>query len=270
MKATLRKLTGTGSAIESMFMSKRTWTSELGRDIFQTSEFFESSFTRIDTMPQDVKDKYYNWMKKVAKIGKKHTTLLRFIDMTIMTEGMHRAGQDDIDAHAKRFESRIIRSSTRLAEFGEEMSDFYKGKIMSATVMFDKLCMDIPETVFVIATNDKPDERMWLSAEQYSKDATELTLNGYQVVDMWVRTANGYIRKEYENDQDVKRGLYMLSIPSNFISKINITEWAHVYRERNKNGHANPEVKEWAEQVQDQLEKAFPFFNREYIMEVRQ
>ena len=58
-------------------------------------------------------------------MGRKHITVLRYIDISIMTEGLHRAGQDDIDAHARRFDNRIIRSSTRLAEFSDgEMSDY--------------------------------------------------------------------------------------------------------------------------------------------------
>lgn len=54
----------------------------------------------------------------------------------------------------------------------------------------------------------------------------------------------------------------MLSIPSNFIFKCQLTEWAHVYKERNKNGTANQEVKDFCEQVCDQLEDAVPQFNR--------
>ena len=61
----------------------------------------------------------------------------------------------------------------------------------------------------------------------------------------------------------------MLSIPSNFIGKINLTEWAHVYKERRKEGGAHPEVKEWTEAVCDRIEEAMPYFNRELFMEIR-
>ena len=64
-----------------------------------------------------------------------------------MTEGMHRGGQDDIDAHARRFDNRIIRSSTRLAEFSEgEMSDYYRGKIISTDEALNILNIDIPDS----------------------------------------------------------------------------------------------------------------------------
>ena len=49
----------------------------------------------------------------------------------------------------------------------------------------------------------------------------------------YVKTCNGYIAEEYKDSKDVKRGLYMLSIPSNFIFKCNLTEFSHVYKERN-------------------------------------
>ena len=60
----------------------------------------------------------------------------------------------------------------------------------------------------------------------------------------------------------MKRGLYMLSIPSNFIFKVNLTEWAHVYKERNASGTANPEVKECCEAIADELGKMVPWFDR--------
>ena len=40
----------------------------------------------------------------------------------------------------------------------------------------------------------------------------------------YVRASNGYILKGMENENDVKRGLYMLSIPSDFIFRIQLTE----------------------------------------------
>ncbi len=53
----------------------------------------------------------------------------RFLDFSFTVYNLHRAGQDDLDSHAKRMENRIIRSSTRLADFAAgEMSDYYKGQ----------------------------------------------------------------------------------------------------------------------------------------------
>ena len=67
---------------------------------------------------------------------------------------------------------------------------------------------------------------------------------------------NGYILKGMENNKDVKRGLYMLSIPSTFIFKINLTEFAHVYKERWEGGTANPEVKQAVMWMADHLYEA--------------
>ena len=72
----------------------------------------------------------------------------------------------------------------------------------------------------------------------------------------------------YKDNNDVKRGLYMLSIPSNFIFKINLAEWAHVYKQRNGTTGANPEVKECCELIADELYKANPFFTRELFNKI--
>lgn len=70
-------------------------------------------------------EKFNKWLEMLLKMGRKHITVLRFIDISIMTEGLHRAGQDDVDAHARRFDNRIIRNSTRLATFGDnEVSEW--------------------------------------------------------------------------------------------------------------------------------------------------
>jgi hypothetical protein len=73
-----------------------------------------------------------------------------------------------------------------------------------------------------------------------------------------------------ENNKDVKRGLYMLSIPSNFIFKINLTEYAHVYKERNEKSTANPEVRKCIESATSALEAASAhFINRELLLKVK-
>ena len=61
----------------------------------------------------------------------------------------------------------------------------------------------------------------------------------------------------------------MLSIPSNFIFKINLTEWAHVYKERNEKGTANPEVKLCCEGIADQIEQFQPAFDRELFEKIK-
>ena len=60
----------------------------------------------------------------------------------------------------------------------------------------------------------------------------------------------------------------MLSIPSNFISKINLCEWGHVFKERNQNGGANQEVKDWAEEVMKQIANYHEHITREYVLTI--
>lgn len=186
---------------------------------------FERTEKRIESFCK------YAWM---------HTTMLDFVTISATVEGIHRAGQDDWDAHACRFNNRIIRASTRLADFSEgEMSDFYKGKIIPTDVAIEEIM------------------------NSHLPDAIEKDGQSY------VKTVNGYIRKDLKDNRDVKRGLYMESIPSNFIFKCNMAQWAHVYRLRNKSGTANPEVKQLAEMLQDEIEKQMPWFNREFLAKVQ-
>ena len=84
----------------------------------------------------------------------------------------------------------------------------------------------------------------------------------------YYKAPNGYVREEYKDNKDVKRGLYMLSIPSNFVSKINLCEWGHVFKERNENGGANPEVKQWAEEVMKQITDMHSQITRDYILSI--
>ena len=75
---------------------------------------------------------------------------------------------------------------------------------------------------------------------------------------------NGYIEEQYVNDKDVMRGLYMLSIPSNFIFKCNFTEWSHIVKERDCNSHAAPELQEMVERVCQILHDIFPQLDKDY------
>ena len=144
----------------------------------------------------------------------------------------------DVDAHARRFDNRIIRSSTRLAEFSDgEMSDFYKGKIIPTDQALEILNINIPDSFEFMGRT-------------------------------YYKSVNGYIKEGFENNKDVKRGLYMLSIPSNFVSKINLCEWGHVFKERNQTGGANPEVKEWAEEVMRQITSYHEQITRDYVLTI--
>lgn len=241
MQTYLNQIAGIDDAITSMFMSKRSWTREkelhirevCGRvlrpdgGLKETSAASDADFSI-----------FADWLDKLVKWGWQHTTMLRFIDMSITVEGLHRGGQDDWDAHAKRFNNRIIRSSTRLADFSYEMSDWYKGKILPTDLALQEMGIAAP---------------------------TVLEHNGQR----YVKAVNGYIREDLSGDPDVKRGLYMLSIPSNFIFKIDLTEWGHVYKERGAHGSANPEVKQCCESIADKIESFHKQFNRELFMKIR-
>lgn len=243
MEVYLNRIDGWDDAIISMFLSKRTLTRELEMDIrtevsLCTNETPQNDWPvgALNCVTEDLQD----WLTKLFKWAPKHITMGRFLDFSFSVYGLHRAGQDDVDSHAKRMENRIIRSSTRLADYSDgEMSEYYQGKIIPTDTALAFLGIETPE---------------------------EIEYEGK----IYVRGVNGYILKGMENNKDVKRGLYMLSIPSNFIFKMNLTEFAHLYKERNDNSGANPEVKLFAETATDKLEKAsVGFINRELLQVIK-
>lgn len=240
MRATVNSITGFYEAFVSMFMSKRTWTPELNKEIREVcNRVLDNNGKLREIQHEESQEKFRKWLNMLLRIGKKHITVLRYLDITIMTEGLHRGGQDDVDAHAKRFDNRIIRSSTRLATYDEgEMSTYYKDKVLTDGQVCKILGINLPK---------------------------EIEHNG----NMYVKSTNGYVLKEYENNKDVKRGLYMLGIPSNFVSKINLCEWGHVFKERCADGGANPEVKEWAEQIMMQITNFHKEITRDYVLSIQ-
>ena len=194
MKVYLNEVTGLADALVSMYMSKRTWTRELEEEIrldcsiveeVMSNKYVREHYSHSNNTIKDRMDKRLN---SFCKFAWKHTTMLDFITISVTVEGLHRAGQDDWDAHACRFNNRIIRSSTRLADFSEnELSDYYKDKVIPTESALDML------------------------------------------------------------------------------EKCNLAQWAHVYKMRNKNSGANPEVKEVAEAIQDAVEEILPWFDRAFI-----
>ena len=243
MEVYLNRIDGWDDAIISMFLSKRTLNRELEMDIRTEVALCANSMPSNDRpigALTCVTDDLRDWLTKLFKWSPKHITMGRFLDFSFSVYGLHRAGQDDVDSHAKRMENRIIRSSTRLADYSDgEMSEYYQGKIIPT---------DTALAFLGIATPD------------------EIEYEGQT----YVRGVNGYILKGMENNKDVKRGLYMLSIPSNFIFKMNLTEYAHLYKERNDHSGANPEVKLFTEMATDKLEKAsMGFINRELLQLIK-
>ena len=244
MQVYLNRIDGWDDAILTMFYSKRTITREFENEV--RNAVFESTMQSpyYGTVGTLVDSKYWDkvkeWLTKLFKWLPYHTTMGRFIDLSFTVYGMHRAGQDDWDAHAQRYNNRIIRSSTRLADFkSSEVSEYYADKILPTDVALAALGITAPD---------------------------EVVFGGKT----YVRAVNGYILKGMENNKDVKRGLYMLSIPSDFIFKVNLTEFAHVYKERRKEGTANPEVKTACEFMAEELEYASKgFITRELLMSIK-
>lgn len=244
MEVYLNRIDGWDDAILTMFYSKRTITRDFEqavREAVYASTSHNPAYGPVGSLVDSHRwPEVEAWLTTLFKWAPHHTTMGRFLDLSFTVYGMHRAGQDDWDAHAKRYNNRIIRASTRLADFkGGEMSEYYEGKIVPTDVALAALGIVTPD---------------------------EIEYQGQT----YVRAVNGYILKGMENSKDVKRGLYMLSIPSNFIFKVDLTEFAHVYKERNENGTAAPEVKTACEKMADWLEEASRgFINRELLMKIK-
>lgn len=241
MNIYLNEISGIPDAITTLLMSKRSWTREKEVHIREICDHVltrHGQLLKAETLCIEKYCEYEDWLRKLLNWGDSHITMLRFIDFSITVEGLHRGGQDDWDAHAMRYNNRIIRSSTRLAEFGYELSAFYEDKVIPTDIALAALGIETPD---------------------------ELVHDGVK----YVKTCNGYIREDMKDNPDVKRGLYMLSIPSNFIFKVNLTEWAHVYKERRTEGHANPEVKECCETIADLIMDWQPEFTRELFMKIK-
>lgn len=236
MKVYLNEINGLWAGISAAYFSKRTWTPEIEAHI---KEVYERNFDRwgmkcvetFDPEMQEMMDMLFKWSKS-------HITLGKFLDFSFTIEGLHRGAQDDFDSHAKRLDNRIVRSSTRLAKFGNEMSDWYKGKIITTDVALKM--MDIP----------KP---------------TEIVVDGVN----YVSCVNGYVREDLQNNKDVLRGLYMLSIPSNFIFKCNCTEFAHIVNERDEFSHAAPELRYMISDCKVALQEHIPHLTTEWYRGVK-
>ena len=242
MEVYLNRIDGWDDAIISMFLSKRTLTRELEEDIRNEVALCTNHIPAYGPIGSFtcMTDRVQDWLTKLFKWAPKHITMAKFIDLSFTVYGLHRGAQDDYDSHAKRMDNRIIRSSTRLADFSNgETSEYYADKIIPTDTALAFLGITTPD---------------------------EIEYEGK----IYVRSVNGYILKGMENNKDVKRGLYMLSIPSNFIFRINLAEHAHVHKERNAHSNANPELKACIESEADQLEEAsLGFINRDLLMAIK-
>lgn len=244
MEVYLNRIDGWDDTICSMFFSKRHMDREFEQHIRKTvAACINKDFDEDLPIGAIVESESFNemkpWLDSFFKFAWHHITMGRFLDFSFTVYGLHRAGQDDWDSHAKRMDNRIIRNSTRLADYkAGEVSDYYADKIIPTDVALAALGIVTPDEI------------------EYEGEA-------------YVKSINGYIKKGMENNRDVKRGLYMLSIPSSFIFKINLTEFAHIYKERNENGGAAPEVKQLTTSSTNQLMVAsHGYINPEFLMKV--
>lgn len=241
MDVYLNKISGYASAIDTMFQSKRTWTRKLEERLYNLEAYVLGDGGAIAFVEEDhdINDEAYQefmgYLRKLIKLGQKHITLLRFIDLEFTVDGIHRGAQDDFDAHAKRLDNRIVRASTRLSTFGTEKSDWYKDKILTLDEVLLQCGIQMPEKI--------TDE------------------SGA----VWVKTVNGYVREDLTDVKDVMRGLYMLSIPSTFTAKCNLTEFAHIVKLRDKNSNAAPELQEMIESLLAQIEEKCSLFTRDFF-----
>lgn len=244
MKVYVNSIIGIDDAIVTMFLSKHTLTKELEDHIREVcAKVLERNGRYKNDCSKEDFEEFNDWLLKLTKWGKTHITMLRFVDISCTVYGLHRAGQDDWDAHACRFNNRIIRNSSRFAGIKDEsklqnMSDYYADKVLTTDAVLELLDIEMPKTI-------------------------------HHDGKTYVRGFNGYIVEGMENNQDVKRGLYNLGFPSDFIFKVNLTEFAHVYKERNINSGANPEVKQCCEMIADEIEKFQPLFNRELLLAIK-
>lgn len=254
MKISYFKISGFDGLIRSFFMTNKNYTEEIEKRMQNAERFIAyadiaypgytilmsdcesitSAFIDfVSRTDNDINQMNINtstliddiiWYRKMIRsainCGNKHTTLLRFVDFTFVVDGLHRGGQDDFDSHAKRLESRIVRMTTRTLnnEKINDISDFYKGKIMTFT--------DLVNTFNLPEVTEFDDET-------------------------FVRTPFGYVNEEYANDRDVLRGNVPLAVSSMFTVKVNMTEFCHIVRERAPGTAAAPELQEMIRMLVD-------------------
>ena len=91
MEVYVNRISGIPDAIVSMYMSQRSWSWELENSVYYTCDNVLNYDGSIKNYAddQDLQD-FHAWFSKVLKWGKKHVTMLRFIDITVSVSGLHR------------------------------------------------------------------------------------------------------------------------------------------------------------------------------------
>lgn len=272
MKVHLVSITGYAEAINALRMSKGKYYSyeklreiqqlidlvtddrgflaskELYKQQFETAMWVERERTQKNmkvtgVYQEDVLEfgRLLGLTKDNAMGQQKHQTLMEYIDITFITEGMHRGAQDDLDSHARSFNNRITRFSTRLAEIDRvELSEEYQGKV----IPYDPDILDIEPFIKV-------------DGEIYKATPFGYVLEKYAQVP----AKNG-------RDRDVQRGLMPLGMKSDAQWKIGASSLRYVYKMRSKFTKTNPELKKAMELLADELEKHFPVFGQHFRYEL--
>lgn len=266
MKAYLRNISGIDDAILAMYFSKRTWNIDLDVSVRQTVRTLSRADGSIRVPSADVDPvwlvemyaKFEESLNKLVKYGvgngmlaaidEGHETLLRFIDLSIVIEDLHRGAMDDLDSHAMRMNNRIVRSSSRIAPSDKvsfnpnELSDWYSDKAITfASVIHKLLEEDKLDSLFDDGTLSRTIE-----------------VNGNK----FVFTEYGYINEKYLDDQDVKRGLFPLGMKSSCIFRVSFHDMRHIYKRRNAFTHAAPELKLAIESLADQIDDDIPILGK--------
>lgn len=199
-----------------------------------------------------------------AMKDQKHHTLMKYIDISFFSEGLHRGAQDDLDAHAMGFNNRITRFSTRLAEISDvEVSEWYQGKVIPFNRAIELINSEVRKKTDTVMP---PYNNTEMHLPPYIADENDA---------IFKLTPFGYVLEKYSQvpaknglDKDVQRGLMNIGMPSQAIWKTDIFNLRYIYKMRNKLTKANPELKLGMEQLADQIEKYIPvfgeFFRKEY------
>jgi hypothetical protein len=234
MRVKVVEISGYVPAFISLFMTNRNLTDQKLADITEIVDYStDSRGFFVPTSPYATE--FLDLLNKTITYGIKseHHQILKFIDISIYMEGLHRGAQDDYDAHAARLN--IIRSTTRTKKGADhpEFSDYYKDKIVTFEEGFKMLFgEDMPLMI---------------------KDPQGIN---------YKKTPWGYIKEGFENDADVRRGLTPLGMSSNNISKVAYGEHLqHIYdlrREEATGKKANPELRHAMEMMRKDLSRRCP------------
>lgn len=205
-------------------------------------------------------------LTKNNAMGKQdHHTLMKYIDISFITEDLHRGAMDDLDAHAMGFNNRITRFSTRLAEISEQkVSEWYQDKIIPFYDIVQQL-NETCETQILPQLVEIVDGKIYYPSDPFTTEKKG---------EFFKLTPFGYVHEKYATvpaknglAKDVQRGLMSLGTPSCALWKSDIFNMRYIYFRRSKLTKAAPELKLGMEQLADQIELNVPVFGEHFRME---